>query len=93
MFGFGKKKETVSPPAPAPVPVPDGTKSLDQIIESLSDNEQYFLIPSSDDIQSLLVQLGSDFKITNRNPATDTSGTNIDRSILLCAALLLRKMK
>lgn len=83
MFRFGKKVE------PVKVITPRDNLSLDEIIGNLSNHENHSVWPSSDDVQSLLVQLGSDFKIVNRSD--NAPGTNIYRPIMLCVALLLKK--
>lgn len=85
MFGFGKKQRPVT------VRVPRDDLSLEQIILHLSNQKDHDKWPDSDDIQSLLIHLGSSFSIINRTE--DKPGTNIHRALFLCVALLLRKMK
>lgn len=85
MFGFGKKQQPVT------VRVPRDDLSLEEIINNLSNQNDHSKWPDSDDIQSLLVHLGSSFNIVNRSD--DKPGTNIHRALFLCIALLLRKMK
>lgn len=87
MFGFGKKQE------PVKVAIPREDLPLDTIIEWLSDPDASMCPPPSDTFQSLLVHLGSDFKVFNRDPARLQFGTNTHRATLLCVALLLEKMK
>lgn len=86
MFGFGKKQQPIT------VRVPRDDLSLEQIILHLSNQKDHSKWPDSDDIQSLLVHLGSSFNIVNRID-NDEPGTNIHRALFLCIALLLRKMK
>lgn len=85
MFGFGKKQQSVT------VRVPRDDLSLEQIILHLSNQKDHDKWPDSDDIQSLLIHLGSSFNIINRSD--NKPGTNIHRALFLCVALLLRKMK
>ncbi|QNI20499.1 hypothetical protein RCIP0055_00056 [Klebsiella phage RCIP0055] len=85
MFGFGKKQQSVT------VRVPRDDLSLEQIILHLSNQKDHDKWPDSDDIQSLLIHLGSSFNIINRSD--NKPGTNIHRALFLCIALLLRKMK
>lgn len=85
MFGFGKKQQSVT------VRVPRDDLSLEQIILHLSNQKDHDKWPDSDDIQSLLIHLGSSFNIINRSD--NKPGTNIHRPLFLCIALLLRKMK
>lgn len=85
MFGFGKKQQPVT------VRVPRDDLSLEQIILHLSNQKDHNKWPDSDDIQSLLIHLGSSFSIVNRSG--DKPGTNMHRVTLLCVALLLRKLK
>lgn len=85
MFGFGKKQQPVT------VRVARDDLSLEEIINNLSNQNDHSKWPDSDDIQSLLVHLGSSFSIVNRSD--DKPGTNIHRALFLCIALLLRKMK
>lgn len=85
MFGFGKNKQSVTSR------VPRDDLSLEEIINNLSNQNDHSKWPDSDDIQSLLVHLGSSFNIVNR--IDDEPGTNIHRALFLCIALLLRKMK
>lgn len=85
-MGLFKKKE------PVQVSVPRDDLSLDEIIENLSDPRRHDMYPSSDDIQSLLVEMGSSFEIMNRIP-NERPGTNLFRVQALLVALLLKKMK
>lgn len=85
MFGFGKKQQSVT------VRVPRDDLSLEQIILHLSNQKDHDKWPDSDDIQSLLIHLGSSFNIIDRSD--NKPGTNIHRALFLCIALLLRKMK
>lgn len=86
-MGLFKKKE------PVQVRVPRDDLSLDEIIVHLSEQNDHARFPDSDDVQSMLVQLGSSFKIHNRNYSENIPGTNIPRALCLCLALLLKKMK
>lgn len=86
-MGLFKKKE------PVKVRVPRDNFSLDEIIAHLSEQSDHAFYPKSDDVQSLLVQLGSSFKIHHGNHSENIAGTNHYRVVYLVAALLLKKMK